>query len=391
MRPSMQTRMINKSRIGKVAFLLWLGACTTTVAAVEVRLRERVVTNSPLVRLGDVADLTLADNQQRELLAAITVMPAPAPGTQRFVSRQTIEELLVVHGVEPWDVRFTGSSQVTIERASEINNTPEGSQSNAVVTRLNRHAAILAGQAEEATSIKLEEARAKLLREELNRLITAYLNTKCDDVGQWRVGCEVADRHLAVLNAATSPPVCSGGAAPWTGRQRFLVSFQTRNGATQIPVYADVAIASRPIVVAARPVERGAIITAADVELRNTDLTASGSLRRPAIVAVGDAIGMEVRHAIRAGEPLFLDQLRSPVVVKRGEVITVTSQAGGIRVRTTARARQDAAVGELVQVESLETRERYDVRVTGPREATILAVVLPLKPSSNERRETARR
>lgn len=387
----MQTRMINKSRIVKVAFLLWLGACTTAVAAVEVRLRERVVTNAPLVRLGDVADLTLTDNQQRELLTAITVMPAPAPGTQRFVSRQTIEELLVAHGVEHWDFRFTGPSQVTIERASEINNTPEGSQPNAVVTRLNRHAAILAGQAEEATSIKLEEARAKLLREELNRLITAYLNTKYDDVVQWRVGCEVADRHLAVLNAATSPPVCSGGAAPWTGRQRFLVSFQTRNGATQIPVYADVAITSKPIVVAARPIERGAIITAADIELRNVDLTAGGPLRRPAIVAVGDAIGMEVRHAIRAGEPLFFDQLRSPVVVKRGEVITVTSQAGGIRVRTTARARQDAAVGELVQVESLETRERYDVRVTGPREATILAVVLPPKPFSNERRETARR
>jgi len=383
--------MVGRSRIVEVFFLLWLVSCSTGIAAVEVRLRERVVTNAPLVRLADVADLTVAHDEQRESLAAIAVMPAPAPGTQRFVSRQMIEELLVAHGVEHRDLRVTGPPQVAIERNSG-NTTMQGeAEPNTPTTRRNRHEAILAGQAEGRSNVRLDAERAAQLREELNRFIATYLNAKGNGFGQWRVNCEVADRHLAMLDAATSPAVCSGGASPWTGRQRFVISFLSRDGAIQIPVYADVTIAPKPVVVAVRQIERGAIITAADVELRNLDLPAGGALRRRTVEDIDDTIGMEARQAIQAGDAIFWDQLRSPVVVKRGEVITVTSQAGGIRVRTTARARQDAALGELVQVESMETRERYDVRVTGPREAAILAVVSSPRPVSARRGEAARR
>ena len=51
--------------------------------------------------------------------------------------------------------------------------------------------------------------------------------------------------------------------------------------------------------------------------------------------------------------------------------MSVVSQSGGIRVRTTARARQDGAKGELMQVESLETRELFDVCITGHREVAV--------------------
>jgi hypothetical protein len=80
---------------------------------------------------------------------------------------------------------------------------------------------------------------------------------------------------------------------------------------------------------------------------------------------------MEARQAIQTGAVIFTDQIRSPLLVKRGEIIIVVSQSGGIRVRTTGRARQDGAAGELVQVETLETGERYEARVTGLREAAV--------------------
>jgi flagella basal body P-ring formation protein FlgA len=78
------------------------------------------------------------------------------------------------------------------------------------------------------------------------------------------------------------------------------------------------------------------------------------------------------------------------VLVKRGEVITISSQAGGIRVRTTARAREDGARGDLVQVESLETRERFEVRVVGPREAAVFALPRPTNVDATERDNIAR-
>ena len=80
---------------------------------------------------------------------------------------------------------------------------------------------------------------------------------------------------------------------------------------------------------------------------------------------------MEARQAIAAGDVIFTDKVQAPMLVKRGELIKVVAQGGGIRVSTTARGRQDGARGELVQLESLETREIYDARVTGFREAAV--------------------
>jgi flagella basal body P-ring formation protein FlgA len=126
-----------------------------------------------------------------------------------------------------------------------------------------------------------------------------------------------------------------------------------------------------PVVVAAAPIARGDIITAANLEVQMIERPARPSSRRAAVDAVEKVVGMEARQAIQAGEIVFGDQVRAPLLVKRGDLITVSTQGSGIRVRTTAKARQDASYGELVQVESLETRERYDARVIGHREATI--------------------
>jgi flagella basal body P-ring formation protein FlgA len=60
-------------------------------------------------------------------------------------------------------------------------------------------------------------------------------------------------------------------------------------------------------------------------------------------------------------------------LVKRGEEISVVARGGGIQVRTFARARQDGARGELIPVESLETREQYDAVVVGLREAVVFS------------------
>ena len=56
----------------------------------------------------------------------------------------------------------------------------------------------------------------------------------------------------------------------------------------------------------------------------------------PRWTSIETIIGMEARQAIQAGEIVFADQVQSPVLVKKGDLITVVSQNGGIRVRTSA-------------------------------------------------------
>jgi len=58
-------------------------------------------------------------------------------------------------------------------------------------------------------------------------------------------------------------------------------------------------------------------------------------------------------------------------------VVTVYAQSAGIRVRTTARARDDGGLGDLVTMETMQDRKPYQARVCGMRETEVLAQVVP--------------
>ena len=124
------------------------------------------------------------------------------------------------------------------------------------------------------------------LREEVKRIISNYIVEKTGEAAEWRVTCDVSARYLAQLDAAMSPPVCSGGTPPWTGRQQFIISFTTAEGAVRIPIYAEVAPAAVQVVVAVQPIARGAVITAADVELQSLEAVPAATSRRAPLTSV---------------------------------------------------------------------------------------------------------
>jgi flagella basal body P-ring formation protein FlgA len=142
-------------------------------------------------------------------------------------------------------------------------------------------------------------------------------------------------------------------------------------------------------VVAVRAISRGAIVTAADVELQPLERAPVASGRRAPFYDVNEIIGLEAARAIQPGEVIFSDQVRRPTLVKRGESVTVVVQGGGIRVRTTARAIQEGSQGDLVQVESLDSKEKFDARVIGLREVGVLAPARDLSNASTPRPSTA--
>jgi flagella basal body P-ring formation protein FlgA len=355
-------------------------ACTTHAsAATQITLRANVAMTTNLVRLGDVADIECDDATATRDLQSLPLMPAPAAGARRFVRQQEIADALAAHGVDVQSLKIGGAAQVTIVASR----TADG--------KFDRREALAAGSVEASAVKSLDSDNAAALNEGVCTLISSYLKTKSAEAGSCTVKCDLAARHLASLAAATSRPVCNGGAAPWTGRQRFEISFATGAGAAKFFVYADVTPAATPVVVTLRPMARGEVVTAADVELQIVESAPKTSDRRIVARSIEPLIGMEVRQPIPGGGMVFMDAVQPPILVKRGELIHISTQSGGIRVRTTARALQDRSHGQLVEVESLATKERFDARVIGPGEAAIVAIT---SPATNERSapiETARR
>jgi len=375
------------------AVVLWASATSAVAASTEIKLRERVAPHGTLVRLGDVAEISGADDARMRWLAMLPLMPSPASGTERFLRPREIQDMLAAQGVDVAELRFSGAAQVELSPANDRGVLSNSLRSSSKPARpLNRHALILAGYSEERPSTRLDDGQAETVRQRLTSVIANYINAKSGKIEARRIEFDVTARDLARLNAATSTPVCQGGSEPWNGRQRFTLTFSSPEGNVQLSVSAEVTPPPMQAVVAVRPIARGAVFTAADIELRAVDVTPKIS-QKPVVSSVDELIGKEARQAIQAGDVVFADQVQSPVLIKRGELVTVMAQSGGIRVRTTARALHDGAHGELVQVESLASKEKFDARVTGLREAAVFAMSRPAVPEQTKQRrfDTARR
>ena len=375
-----------------IATVVALFSAINSAAAVQVKLRERIAPKASVVRLGDVAEITAADRQEARRLAAVPLMPAPAPGTEQFLRQREVADMLAANGIELDDIHWSGAEQVAVAaaagvRTAAIEETTEGDTG----APANRRAEILAGVKATPATPQLDAAKADELKVMMGRILGDFVKAKSGRSEMGRIEFKATEQQLAKVAGAMSLPVCSGGSEPWTGRQKFTLSFATANGTVQMPVYADVAEAAMPVVVAIRPVARGNVITGADLEVRMIEPTARTAGQRATFDSVEAIIGMEARKLLQADEVVLADQVQSPVLVKRGELITVGSQSGGIRVRTSARAAQDGAKGDLIAVESLESKQKYDARVVGLREVAVFAPARPATPEPSKRVDTARR
>jgi hypothetical protein len=84
-------------------------------AAAEVRLRSSGVCTAPIVRLADAAEIRGDDEALIEILAAITLCPAPASGSERTFTQHDIRQILALSDVEREQVVVTGSEQVVLK------------------------------------------------------------------------------------------------------------------------------------------------------------------------------------------------------------------------------------------------------------------------------------
>jgi flagella basal body P-ring formation protein FlgA len=374
-----------------VVVLIAIGVAAATARATDVKLRERVVPKSSVVRLGDVAEVTSTDRQEARQLAVMPLMPAPPPGMDRILRQREVADMLAANGVVIGSLRFVGAERVAVAGPSGARTAAINAFANSTnEAPIDRRAAILAAGQGPVTAMPHDDAHMAALKTKLRQIIGDHVSTKSGKHTLDQIDCDVTEQQLAQFAAATTTPTCDGGSQPWSGRQRFVLSFETATGPVRLPVFADIAEAAVPTVFATRSVPRGSVITAVDVELRTIERSGKLAGPRALLDSIEKIIGMEVRQPLQAGEVVWADQVQSPVLVKRGDLISVSSQGGGIRVRTDARALQEGANGDLIQVESLESKQRYDARVVGSREAAVFAPARVSAPQDSKASHTAR-
>lgn len=313
------------------------------IGAAELRLKPTAEVTGSLVLLGDLAEVLSSDAAAAATLATIELFPAPATGTSRYVRLRELQDLLHFRGVNLVDHRFSGASLVEVRSGGAL-------------------------PAERPTA-PLGMAQQRLASQRAAKAILDHLRTVAGATDTWLVRVQLDEQQAKRIVVHDARLSASGGTPPWTAAQRFHLEWDAGNESGTFIVDVEVE-APRQVVVATRALARGALVNADDVRL---EAAAGDSVDTGPCTSLDEVLGKEAIRAIRAGQWLTADDVRAPIVVRRGDVITVYVRSPGVQVRTTARAKQDGALGDLISVESLLDRRSYYAQVSGIQTAEVYA------------------
>ncbi|MCC7408116.1 MAG: flagellar basal body P-ring formation protein FlgA, partial [Phycisphaeraceae bacterium] len=327
--------------------LAWAGAARAD--RIELRARAQSVTTT--VTLGDVAVL---EGERAQAMAATPVgwISPSAPGPLKL-ELTTVQQMLEKQGVHWGLLTLAGhavcevtlaepsapTTQPTAETAEGLAANPadviEASAPRTVREQLDQQIASLAGVGVESLRIRWTNAKAEILTRPV-----------MGDVYEFEPLAQGVPGRLPIMvRRLVNGQVVES--------QRLLADVEKRCLA----------------VVATRRIERQAVISPAAVEIREVYLT--GSSGTP-LTDLRDVIGQTSMTALRPGDVLTEGHVLSPVLVRRGQEVTVRGTAGGLSIRLVGVALEDGEKGQVIRVRNTSSRETFWARVTERRAAQAL-------------------
>jgi flagella basal body P-ring formation protein FlgA len=102
---------------------------------------------------------------------------------------------------------------------------------------------------------------------------------------------------------------------------------------------------------------------------------------QPATVA--QAVGAMVRGRIEAGKIVMARDVEPPIIVKKGDLISVDCIAGTVVVGTTARAKENGCDGQVIEFQSLQSKKTFLARINGTGKAVLVIPGEEQKPGED--------
>lgn len=283
-------------------------------------LRAKVIVTADVVRIGDVVD-------NAGTAARIPIYRAPDLGTTGSLPAAQVIAALRAHqviGVDTQDIK-----EVT-------------------VTRLARN----------ITSKEIELAVAQVLEHRNGLGDGANISLTFDR--------ELQDLHL---DAANTGAMVATSAHYEPRSSRFDVTLEIANdaGAATKLRFTGTAIETIEAAILTRNVERSDLLKSADIVVE----------RRPKAEVGNDAasrdhaLGMQMRHPMRAGQPLRTADLAKPDLVQRDQSVTLIYQTAGLYITSRAKALDSGTEGDVISVLNPQSKRTVTGVVTGRGQVTI--------------------
>ncbi len=293
-------------------------------------LRAHVTVTSDLVTLGD-----LIDHAGRH--AEIPVFRAPQPGTRGAVPAYAVVQAARAAGLQNVDI--AGIADVSVERSG---------------LRLD------ARDLEQLVTAELQTRLAQQFGDDVGRYVLTVANPPSALV----IGSEQAGRLSVDLLAAPSGRSEQFSAVIRTPNGREVARLEGRaEHRVQVPVLA-------------RPVARGDVIRQSDLRLQ--DMPYHRMEATPILVETADILGQAARRSLRAGAPISPDDVAEPLLIERQQLVTLVFRQGALALTVRARAMDDGAMGQSIDVMNLQSNRVVRGLVAGHGLVHVLAPIQDL-------------
>jgi flagella basal body P-ring formation protein FlgA len=134
----------------------------------------------------------------------------------------------------------------------------------------------------------------------------------------------------------------------------------------------------RDVVVAKTTLARG---TQARTDMLEADRQWLPATAQPATVA--QAVGAVVRGRVEAGKIVMARDVEAPIIVKKGDLVSVDCVAGTVVVGTTARAKENGCDGQVIEFQALQSKKTFQARINGNGKAVLVIPGEDQKPGED--------
>ena len=132
------------------------------------------------------------------------------------------------------------------------------------------------------------------------------------------------------------------------------------------------------VVVPAHDIARGDTISESDLTFATVD---GDALMSGVPTRTEEVKGMQARRVLSAGHPFRAEDVRRPVVVTKGQTVTMQFAAPGVELTAMGRAMSEGGVGDTVTVQNPVSYRMVSAVVVAP--GTVRATGIIAAPTNN--------
>lgn len=130
-----------------------------------------------------------------------------------------------------------------------------------------------------------------------------------------------------------------------------------------------------PVLVAKNTLERGKLLSAADVEMKKHNVV---GLRDGFLSSPDDVVGHTLKKRVRDLQPIAPSHLMQAIMVERGQHVLMLAEENGVEARMMGEAMKKGRKGDMIKVRNLSSQKVVNAIIDGP--AVVRMLVAPGNP-----------